>query len=251
MGVSPRVALLALIACPNARASKAPAPGSLFNLSSWVLQLPIADGKGGVVEIKQPALETYTSAYFFTDPQTQAMTFWAPEDGAHTSGSSYPRSELRQVPDITLEHAAQLNVTMSVTKVPSGGAITVGQIHFSSISGHCSIVIELEYDAGDLIAHLRDSACKGISKTVGKGYALGERFSYALTILGGGSLSVSAISDTGSMPPYKYDWAIGGCGQATGKCPLYFKTGDYIQSASSSATQGGIVAIHSLALAGV
>ena len=169
------------------------------------------------------------------------MTFWAPENGAHTGGSSYPRSELRQIPNFVLAGHSQLNVSMSVLKLPTGGAITVGQIHFDKISGHCSIVIELEFQApGNLVAHLRDSQCNGITKTIGSGYSVGASFSYSLTING---LYVQATSDTGTMAPYAYDWAITGCNQPIGMCPLYFKFGDYIQTASSSAINGGIVAV--------
>lgn len=243
-------AFVALVAsCASPATAAPPPPGALFDLSKWVLQLPVSDGKGGVVQVKQPALATYSSAYFFTDAATNAMTFWCPEDGAHTSGSSFPRSELRQVPDFTLGHAAQLNVTMSVSKLPTGGSITVGQIHFDGISGHCSICIELEYTDGDLLAHLRDKSCKSVTKTVGKGYTLGQHFSYSLTV--DNALSVRASSDTGTMAPYAYDWAIGGCGMPVGKCPLYFKMGDYVQTASSSSSNGGIVAIHAYSMSGV
>jgi hypothetical protein len=240
------IALLLSLAC--ASASAVSPPGQLFDLTSFALQLPVSDGGGGVQQIKQPALATYTSEYFYTNASSGAMTFWCPENGAHTSGSSYPRSELRQVPDFTLGRKAQMNVSMSVDKLPTGGSIPVGQIHFDGISGHCSIVIELEYSSGSLVAHLRDSACKSLSKTVGSGYSLGEVFSYSLIVDG---LDVQATSDSGTMAPYAYDWVIKGCGQPAGKCPLYFKVGDYVQTASSSSVNGGIVSVHSLSLAGV
>ena len=81
-------------------------PGSYFNLSAFKLQLPLSDGNGGVVEIDQPQLETYSSAYFYTDPSDNGMTFWCPENGAHTSGSNYPRSELRDNTDFTFSGLA-------------------------------------------------------------------------------------------------------------------------------------------------
>jgi len=237
--------LLSLL--PGGAGAPPPPPGALFDLSKFQLQLPVSNGAGGVEIIQPAALATYTSEYFFTNATTRAMTFWAPENGAHTGGSSFPRSELRQIPNFFLSGFSQLNVTMAVLRLPSGGAsITVGQIHFDKISGHCSIVVELEFTAaGSLVAHLRDKACRGVSKTVGAGYSLGESFSFTLTVDG---LAVQATSDSGTMAPYAYDWAVTGCGQPVGKCPLYFKTGDYVQAASASATEGGVVAISGLAM---
>jgi hypothetical protein len=237
-----RRAFLAAVLLGAARAAAPPPPpGALFNLSSFQLQLPLSNGRGGVEIIQPAALATYTSEYFYTDAATRAMVFWAPENGAHTSGSMYPRSELRQIPNFFLSGRSQLNVTMAVRQLPSTGAITVGQIHFDKVSGSCSIVIELEYQApGNLVAHLRDAACRGVLKTVGSGYRLGESFSFSLTVDG---LAVQAASDSGTMAPYAYDWPISGCGEPAGKCPLYFKTGDYVQAASNSATKGGVVAI--------
>jgi hypothetical protein len=200
-----------------------------------------AAARGGVTVISQPALATYTSPYFFTNSSTNEMTFWCPENGAHTSGSSFPRSELRQIPNWYFKGHSQLNVTMRVSKVPSTGSITIGQVHADGLQGHCSIVIELEYTNGDIDAHLRDSACKGVTKKVGSGYALGESFSYSLTI--DGTLA-TASSDSGTMAPYDYSWpTIGGI--PTEQVPIYFKLGDYVQAATNSATEGGVVAVES------
>jgi hypothetical protein len=233
-------ACAALLAAALSASAAPPPPGKLFNLSSFQLQLPVSNGGTGVEIIQPNALATFTSEFFFTDEGNHnAMTFWAPENGAHTSGSSYPRSELRQIPNWFFKGRSEMNVSMSVAKLPTGGAITVGQVHADGLSGHCSIIIELEYQLGDLNAHLRDSACKGVTKKVGSGYKLGDTFRFTLRVDG---TSVSVVTDTGAMPPYAYSWATIG-GIATDKVPIYFKAGDYIQTASSSAVQGGIVAI--------
>ena len=264
-----------VVACAAAAAAAPPPPpGALFNLSSFQLQLPTSNGQGGVTVISQPELATYTSAYFYTNATTKAITFWCPEDGAHTSGSSYPRSELRQIPNWHFKGRSQLNATMAVLKLPSGGSITIGQVHADGLQGHCSIIIELEYTNGDIIAHLRDSACKGVTKKVGSGYALGQSFSYTLTI---DNTLATATTDSGGMAPYDCEYcaaatrracapaAASPCaphcslphnadswssigGVATDKLPIYFKAGDYVQTASSSSTLGGIVAIESISM---
>lgn len=216
-----------------------PPPGALFDLSSFSLQLPLSDGSGGVQTIDSAALKTYTGEYFYTNATTRAMTFWCPEDGAHTPDAKFPRSELRQEPNWFMKGFNQLNVTLSVLQLPSTGSITIGQVHASGgLSGDCSIIIELEYSSGDVLAHLRDKACKGVIKTVGRGYALGDTLSYTLTMDG---TTASVSTDSGSMPPYDYTWPIGGI--PVDKTPVYFKLGDYVQASSSSSKVGGTVAV--------
>ena len=106
-----------------------PPPGQLFNLSTFDLQLPVSDGNGGVVTVSAAALKTYTSAYFYTNATTNGMTFFCPINGAHTSGSDYPRSELRERPDFTFEGTHVMNVTMRVNQVSAKKKITIGQVH--------------------------------------------------------------------------------------------------------------------------
>ncbi len=68
-------------------------PGENFDLSYWKLQRPNG------TERDEDAL---TSGYsndtdFYTDPVSGAMVFWCPNNGSTTSGSTYPRSELREM----------------------------------------------------------------------------------------------------------------------------------------------------------
>lgn len=49
------------------------------------------------VEIRQPQLQTYEYAPYFWTDGTHGVTFTAPANGATTSGSSNPRSELREM----------------------------------------------------------------------------------------------------------------------------------------------------------
>ena len=141
-----------------------PPPGMLFNLSSFGLQLPISNGKGGVEQVYQPSLRTYSSPYFFTDAADRGMVFWCPENGATTSGSGFPRSELREEFDFGLAAGGRhvLNTTITVVLTNSSKAsVTIGQAHIDGISGHCSIFVELMWTAGTVVAHLRD---KGASR---------------------------------------------------------------------------------------
>src|SRR5271169_5717251 len=73
-------------------------PGSNFDLSHWKEQLPtwqgVLTGTSGssVDEVQPPQLVAgFTNTYFYTGPDG-SMVFWAPDDGASTSGSTHPRS---------------------------------------------------------------------------------------------------------------------------------------------------------------
>ena len=175
--------LLALLSVAGAAAASLRAqapPGETFDLTNWKLQLPVAAAGGGVEEVSQPALRTYSSEYFQTDAKTGGIAFWAPVNGAHTGGSKYPRSELRENIDFGFNSGTHaLNATVIVTELPPGSkSITIGQLHADGLSGSCSIIVELEYTAGEVVSHLRGapsgSTCKGHSVTVGKAIPLGS-----------------------------------------------------------------------------
>ena len=69
-------------------------PANVLDLSLWKFQTPDASTTG-VVEIKQPALATYSSNYLYTDGS--AVYFTTPLNGSTTEGSEHPRSELREL----------------------------------------------------------------------------------------------------------------------------------------------------------
>ena len=96
-------------------------PGQIMNLKGFKLQLPVAGPKAGSVEeILQPQLDSYSSIYFNASADNGVL-FWCPENGAHTSGSTLPRSELREVLDFDLRAGGfhELNVTLAVILIPS------------------------------------------------------------------------------------------------------------------------------------
>lgn len=68
-------------------------PGENFDLTGWKITLP--DG----TEVKEQELSDgfESENEFYTDPCTGAMVFRCPNHGATTVGSSFPRSELRQM----------------------------------------------------------------------------------------------------------------------------------------------------------
>ena len=111
-------------------------PGSNFDLSHWYLQLPtingVLTGASGNVDTFSPEQLTAgaTNAYFYTGPDG-AKTFWAPDDGSTTSGSTHPRSELREelIPDNvntnwTLYGTHIMTASCVVSNVPSAWEMT-------------------------------------------------------------------------------------------------------------------------------
>jgi hypothetical protein len=70
-------------------------------LSHWYLQLPtsngILTGASGTVDSASASqlVAGFTNTCFHTGPDG-AMVFWVPDNGARTSGSDHPRSELRE-----------------------------------------------------------------------------------------------------------------------------------------------------------
>jgi len=61
----------------------------------WKVTIPVVSG-GKVVEIKPPDYLTYSDKYFFLNPEKTGIVFRVWHGGGTTSGSSNPRSELRE-----------------------------------------------------------------------------------------------------------------------------------------------------------
>lgn len=146
------MAFRALSFCAVFAAARAAVPGDILNLTSFTLQTPYASGST-IVQIKNPQLQRYNDSTFYAAACTAGsgacVYFFTPEDGAHTSGSSYPRSELRQNVDWSTPAAGSKEThwskaTLRVLDAGSAGSVCIGQIHADGISGHCSIIVELE-----------------------------------------------------------------------------------------------------------
>src|SRR5882724_1772231 len=113
-------------------------PSGNFDLSHWYLGLPV-DSSGGTngtsASTNTAALVAgYTSEWFYTGPDG-AMTFWAWVVGATTSGSSFPRSELRELisPPSTASNwfgygTHIMDAQCKVLQLPSTKKVIIGQI---------------------------------------------------------------------------------------------------------------------------
>ena len=116
-------------------------PSQVLNLTNWKLNVPVAGSNGWSQEIKQPELATYQhSEYFHVSSNGNAVVFKAPVEGITTSGSKYPRSELREMTnggrakadwDIAAGSGIHtMEITQAVTHLPDHKPhVVVGQIH--------------------------------------------------------------------------------------------------------------------------
>jgi hypothetical protein len=224
-------------------------PGSNFDLSHWKLQLPV-DSSGGTngspQEIAAAQLTGgYTNAYFYTGTDG-AMVFWAPVWGVPTSGSSYPRSELREMVSPTddtsnwLAYGTHiLNVQCKVLQVPATGKVIIGQIH--GYTGAALPLVKIYFNS--------NSALTGTIKTNANNDSSDKTFDYSPSVLSNtityqiqvvnGFVSVTVNGVTNSLNVFQTDpnWATN---------TVYFKAGDYCQDNSGATIDGARVALYSL-----
>lgn len=104
------------------------APGSVFDLSGFNLQLPLAKGNS-IQQILDPELKTYSSDYFYLSQNPDAIILTCHSDGAHTKGSHYPRTELRDKIEWNFIGEHSMSIQLAVLQQPSTGKIIIGQIH--------------------------------------------------------------------------------------------------------------------------
>lgn len=210
-------------------------PSGNFDLRNWKITLPAdASGttKGTAVEVLN--LSGYQNArYFYTGPDG-AMVFRAPVDGATTSGSSYARSELREMngtarAEWKLATGGIMTATLEVDQAPvyangSLGKVVVGQIHGSNDE-----LVRLYWDNNRAYfvndqAGSRNSEIKfALVNAAGEqpNISLDERFSYVIDAKGS-ALEVTVYAD-GDV--YRSVSSINSVWQSDS---LYFKAGAYL-----------------------
>ena len=125
-------------------------PSQVLDLRNWKLTLPIdANGDGKADEILQPQLASFVLVPpFHVSLDGTGVVFWANCGGATTSGSGYPRSELREMNGGTGAawgtadgHVHTMTLREAITHVPDvKREVVAGQIHDSRDD-----VIEIRY----------------------------------------------------------------------------------------------------------
>jgi hypothetical protein len=225
------------------------APGGNFDLSVWELQEPVGSpGSPTTFVSSQLAGPTgHQDTYFFTDSTDGSMTFWDPENGVTTPNSSYPRSELREM---TASGAAAnwlppgthtLSATVKASVIPDH--VAVGQIHLGTgTPASTKPLLELfYYSSGEIEIGIEQTPAGGNEQLTKVGSVpLGTKWSYVIG-LSGNTISLTINGGTVQTFPMSSTFDQEG---------MYFKAGDYDQTADSSAapTVGAKVQFYALTI---
>jgi hypothetical protein len=207
--------LCTLVACSFAAVTY---PAQVLSLINFKLTIPTGSEESPT-EIKQPALSTFKiDPWFLVGKDGKSIVFRAPVTAVTTSGSNYPRSELREMTSEGKTNAAwsstsgihTMIIDQAITALPlKKPHVVAGQIHDAK---NDILVIRLEgkslfVDVAGVTAKILDS-----------NYTLGKRFQVKL-VAGGGQTSV--FYNGSSTPSYTLTKTYTGS---------YFKAGVYTQS---------------------
>ena len=210
-------------------------------LSYWKLTTPIdANGDGRADEVKQPALKTLDGKeYFDRLSNPTRIEFRADVDGATTSGSQFPRSELREMTqDGQYNRAAwsslcgthQMTVTQAITEQPDRvnpvDPVVAGQIHDGGVDGGHGDVIMIRLEGTRLFVEGDNVDYGELDST----YRQGETFTVVITANNSGidvsynNASSNTIKTINNIQPQvnNEQW--------------YFKAGVYTQASSKVPT---------------
>jgi len=230
-------------------------PGSNFDLNNWYIQFPTSNGiltcSAGSVDSATTTqlIDGYTNAPYFYTGTDGSMVFWAPINGATTSGTTFPRSELREL--IATNNTGVnwipygthiLNAQCKVLQVPpSTEEVIIGQIHAESGDGLPTV--KVIYDSGKVHATIKTNSTDDGSDydlpSVNSG--LSNSITYQIEMVNG-LVSVVINGTTNSYNIFQSDPTYTNETQ-------YFKAGDYCQANSCSNpsnAEGAMVAFYAL-----
>ena len=211
----------------------------------------------GVDETNSVALEAgFTNTYFYTGTDG-AMVFWAPNNGAITSGSSDPRSELRELiapqangnGDTSVNWIlygthilnAQCKVLQVSTNAGASKKTFIGQIHAQS--GLALPTVKLQYNNGTIEGMIKTNSTDDNSDlkfTFVKNVGLNSNITYQIKVVNG-LISIVMNDKTNSLNVFQSDPTYTNETQ-------YFKAGNYNQdgNCSSSSNDGARVAFYAV-----
>jgi poly(beta-D-mannuronate) lyase len=183
------------------------------------LTLPVDTSQPGHPdEIVGPQLAEFVAAgFFFSSENGTAVVFRAPCGGVTTSGSSYPRSELREMQPDGKKEASWSTEDSAIHSL----AVSLAVTHLPTVKPH--VVCAQIHDADDDLIEIRLEDKKlqversGESSVIfDRNYKIGTPFDLKIEA-GGGHVRVYYDGEE------KLDWAVArrGC---------YFKAGCYTQS---------------------
>jgi len=175
-----------------------------------------------------------TNAYFYTGSDG-AMVFWAPVNGASTSGSQNPRSELRELINPSSSSVNWipygthiLDAQCKVLQVgPANKKVIIGQIH--AFSSAALPTVKIYYNNGTLSATVKTNSLDDNSDFKFTNYGnvgLSNTITYQIKVVNG-LISIAINNKTNSFNIFQSDPAYTNETQ-------YFKAGSYCQEFSCS-----------------
>jgi poly(beta-D-mannuronate) lyase len=211
-------------------------PSSILSLANWKLTLPTGSSEDPT-EILQPQLNSFLEPQFFhVDGPGTGVVFRANVEGVTTSGSRYPRSELREMKSNGSDRASWdsrsgthvMTLTQAITAAPPNKSeVVAGQIHDGSDD---VLQIRMQDNASGghrLFVGANDNATQ---LELDPNYVLGRKF----------TLEVRATS-AGVRVTYNGSKVVNLAKAGSG---WYFKAGSYTQSNTSydaAGTYGEVV----------
>ena len=193
-------------------------PGRLLDLAGWKLTLPVATTRAGHPdEISPPRLCTLAEPpYFMLNESKDGVVFRAHVGGATTSGSRYPRSELREMTPGGAANASWSSVSGTHTMV-----IRQAITHLPRVKPH--VVAGQIHDGRDEVVMVRLEGRRLFVEAGGKelavldgDYVLGRAFTITLVASGG---RIRLLHN--NVMKLNHAASVAGC---------YFKAGCYTQS---------------------
>jgi hypothetical protein len=211
-------------------------PADVLDLSNWYEGLPTGSD-GSPINIKQPELNSYRiDPWFVATADCSGVRFRAAVNGVTTSGSRYPRSELREMSGSTKASWSSTSgthtmvINEAITHLPAEKPhVVAGQIH-----GSQNDISAFRLEGTNLyLTHGDDHHYRLVTS----GYQLGTPFEAKFVVSGG---QIKAYYD-GTLEATISDRFSG----------AYFKAGAYTQANCDTSTpcsddNFGEVVIHSL-----
>ena len=206
------------------------APGKNFDLKDWKLQT-INTADNTFKEISATKLVAgYSSDLFYTDSGDGSVVFKVPSNGATTSGSGYPRCELRQMTAganwaLSDDTEHYLYSECKVTNVADAKPqIIIGQIHGSEINSELIKLRWTGFEAQKCYVEARfennDATQSEYGVKLATGLSLGDLITYTITMKSG-RITVTVNGNSASQT---YTSEYFGTTDA-----YYFKAGNYFQ----------------------
>ena len=216
-------------------------PGANFDLTHWYLTLP----ESGAPTVSASRLtDGYTNRQWFYTGADGAMMMWAPVNGGTTSGSSFPRSELRELLDPgdvsenwTAPGRHVLEGQCKIHQLPSTGRTVVAQIH--GYVGSAPVLVLIKTVNGMLNAQFRLRVADAVYEYVPLApLVLGEMITYRIEMVDGLlTVTINGASATRNILADDAAW---------GAQTFYFKAGSYPQDNAGDSAEGSLVGYYSL-----